>query len=247
MKRITAAVLIIGNEILSGKTREANMYWLTGQLRNIGIDLHECAVVRDDEKAIVDALNRLRKDNDYVFTSGGIGPTHDDITSSSVAAAFGTTIYRHPEIESLLLEYYDKQGITDIEGRMKMAEVPHGARLISNPLSTAPGFCMDNVYVMAGVPKIFQAMFNEVRKELKGSDIVKSVTFTAFAREGDIAIGLGELQDQYPEIEIGSYPFVKDGKFGTRLILTGSDEELLKECQISLSQLLNDKDIAFSL
>ncbi|MDG1287158.1 MAG: competence/damage-inducible protein A [Rickettsiales bacterium] len=245
MTTITAAIIIIGNEILSGRTKEANMLWLSGELKAMGIQLNECSIVRDEEADIVAAINRLRAQNDYVFTSGGIGPTHDDITSASVAAAFGVEIHRHPEAERLLRNYYEPDQQTD--ARMKMSEVPLGATLVPNPVSTAPGYKMENVFVMAGVPKIFQAMFQQIRPTLKGGDIALNLTITAYVREGDIATPLSALQDRFPEVEIGSYPFLKEARFGAQLVFTSTAEDKLKQSQAEAISMLEEMKIEYSL
>lgn len=245
MAKVTAAILVIGNEILSGKTKEANMLWLTEELKAMGIQLNECAIVRDDEAAIISTVNRLRIANDYVFTSGGIGPTHDDITSETIAKAFGTELHTHPEAERILRDYYEADQQTD--ARMKMAQVPQGASLIPNPVSAAPGFIMENVYVMAGVPLIFQAMVQQIRPMLKGGDIAQTVTITAFAREGDIATPLAKLQNQFPEVEMGSYPFLKDNRFGSQLVFTGTKPEMLMQAQNACIAMLEKMNTEYIL
>ncbi len=245
MTTITAAIIIIGNEILSGRTKEANMLWLSGELKAMGIQLNECAIVRDEEADIIAAVNRLRTQNNYVFTSGGIGPTHDDITSTSVAAAFGVEIHRHPEAERLLRAYYEPNQQTD--ARMKMSEVPMGAELVPNPVSTAPGYKMENVFVMAGVPKIFQAMFQQIRPTLNGGNIAKNLTITAYVREGDIATPLSTLQDRFSEVEIGSYPFLKEARFGTQLVFTSTNEDNLKQSHAEAISMLEEMNIEYSL
>ena len=243
MSKVTAAIIVIGNEILSGRTKEANMLWLSGELKEMGITLNECAIVRDEEDRIIATVNRLRAENDYVFTSGGIGPTHDDITSLSVAHAFETELYRHPEAEKALRDYYAPEQQTD--ARLKMAEVPIGAELVPNPVSTAPGYRMENVFVMAGVPKIFQAMFKQVKPTLLGGEIPESATITAFAREGDLATPLAKLQDHYPEVEMGSYPFLRDERFGAQLVFTATDLAKLKEAHHAATEMLKKLDIEY--
>jgi len=242
---ISAAIIVIGNEILSGRTKEANMLWLSSELKAMGIRLTECAIVRDDEPAIIAAVNRLRAQNDYVFTSGGIGPTHDDITSEAIARAFGTELIMHPQAEQLLRDYYPPEQQT--EARMKMAKVPEGAELIANPVSIAPGFKMQNVYVMAGVPKIFQAMFQQIRLTLKTGAIAKSIALAAFVREGDIAAPLTALQEKYPEVEMGSYPFLKNERFGAQLVFTATNEESLNAAVNEAQQILNEMKTEFTV
>ncbi|MEK9722741.1 MAG: competence/damage-inducible protein A, partial [Rhodospirillaceae bacterium] len=220
-KVVTAALIIVGNEILSGRTRDANLQFLGEQLNELGIRMRECIVVPDVEDTIVAAVNDYRARFDYVFTTGGIGPTHDDITSAAVAKAFGTEVYRHLEAEAALLAMYKPEDVTP--ARMKMADVPKGASLIPNPVSTAPGFRMENVFTMAGVPRIMQAMFKEIAHDLTGGAKVLSASVTTHVPEGKIGVRLGEIQDKYPDADIGSYPFWKDGRPGTSLVVRHVD------------------------
>lgn len=224
-KDYTASLIIIGNEVLSGRTRDANLQYLATRLNDIGVRLMEVRVIADIEDEIVEAVNILRKKYDYVFTTGGIGPTHDDITSASVAKAFGLAHGRHPEAERILLEHYKPEDVT--EARMKMSETPEGAELIFNPISKAPGFRVENVYVMAGVPKIMQAMFEGFRHALSGGAPMRSRSIAAFVGEGKLGDQLGEIQKRHPDVEIGSYPFVRDGRFGTSLVARHTDAEAI--------------------
>jgi len=221
-KTCNAALIIIGNEVLSGRTRDANLQYIGTELNAVGIRLMEVRVIPDIEAEIVDAVNNLRHKFDYVFTTGGIGPTHDDITSASIAKAFGLAHGRHPDAEALLLDHYDPKDVTD--ARMKMSETPKGAELLYNPVSKAPGFRVDNVYVMAGIPRIMQAMFEGIRHTLSGGEPMLSRSVSAYIGEGKIGDKLGEIQARYPEVEIGSYPFVRDGKFGTSLVARHTDQ-----------------------
>jgi molybdenum cofactor synthesis domain-containing protein len=243
-KIITAAIIIIGNEILSGRTQEANMLWLSKELKQMGILLRECAIVRDDEEAIISAVHRLKGENNYVFTSGGIGPTHDDITTETVGKAFKTPVTMHPEAEAILRAYYETDQQTD--ARMKMAKIPEGASLIPNPVSAAPGFILENVHVMAGVPRIFQAMFQQIRPTLTGGPIAKTFSITAFAREGDIAEPLEKLQKAHPQIEIGSYPFLRDDRFGAQVVFTGTDDAELKAIIDETLQMLKASGVEYN-
>jgi len=220
-KRVTAALVVIGNEILSGRTVDANLPYLAMFLGKLGIRLMEVRVVPDIEAAIVDAVDALRRKMDYVFTTGGIGPTHDDITAASVARAFGRKLVRHPEAERRLLAFYPPERRT--EARMKMADTPEGAELIDNPISVAPGFVVENVHVMAGVPKIMQAMLDVLEPRLVGGAVVQSRTLVVFAGEGDMAAGLAAIQDRYGDLEIGSYPFFRMDKPGTSVVVRGED------------------------
>lgn len=220
-RRVTAAFLIIGNEILSGRTVDANLPYLASFLGKIGIRLVEARVVPDIEAEIVDAVNALRAKVDYVFTTGGIGPTHDDITAASVAKAFGRRLIRHPEAERRLIEFYPPERRT--AARMKMAETPEGAELIDNPVSVAPGFIVENVHVMAGVPKIMQAMLDMLRPRLQGGAVVQSRTLVVFRGEGEMAAELSAIQARHPELDIGSYPFFRMDKPGTSIVIRGDD------------------------
>ncbi len=220
-KRVTAALLIIGNEILSGRTVDANLPYLAAFLGKIGIRLMEVRVVPDIEAEIVDAVNTLRHKMDYVFTTGGIGPTHDDITAAAVAKAFERELIRHPEAERRLIAFYPPERRT--EARMKMAETPEGAELIDNPVSVAPGFIVENVHVMAGVPKIMQAMLDMLKPRLIGGAVVQSRTLVVFAGEGDMAAALGQIQGRFAELDIGSYPFFRMDKPGTSIVIRGDD------------------------
>lgn len=223
MPNPTAAMLVIGDEILSGRTRDANMHYLAGQLVDLGIDLREVRVVSDDPDAICDAVRALSAAYDTVFTSGGIGPTHDDITADNVARAFGRPIGIRDDARALLEAHYAKSEQTLNEARLRMARIPEGATLIDNPVSTAPGFTIENVHVMAGVPTIFKAMVASVLPSLTGGAPVVSLSERIHRGEGDIAGPLGELAERYPELSIGSYPFQQDGKFGAQIVIRGAD------------------------
>jgi molybdenum cofactor synthesis domain-containing protein len=217
----TAAVLIFGNEILSGRTQDVNLGYLAGQLNTLGIRLREARVVADVEADIVRAVNECRARYDYVFTTGGIGPTHDDITAECVAKAFGLPLIRNPEAVGILEKHYQAGQLN--EARLRMANTPQGATLIQNPASAAPGFQIGNVYVMAGVPAIMRAMFDGLRHRLAGGAPMQSTTVTTYLGEGVVAKDLTALQERYADLEIGSYPFFRAGKFGTSLVLRGTD------------------------
>ena len=228
----TASVLIIGNEILSGRTQDINLNWLAKELNSCGIRLREARVVADVPEAIISTVNTLRAQYDYVFTTGGIGPTHDDITSECIAMAFGVPYERHKEAEELLTRYYGADKLN--EARLKMSDMPRGVTLIPNPVSVAPGFIIENVYVMAGVPRIMQAMFDGFKHTLKGGKKVHSVTVSTYLTEGSIAAELTAIQNAFPDVEIGSYPFVRDGKLGTSLVSRHEDEALLAKVKEKL-------------
>jgi molybdenum cofactor synthesis domain-containing protein len=223
MQNPTAAMLVIGDEILSGRTRDANMHYLAGQLTEAGIDLREVRVVSDDAAAIVAAVKALSAGYDTVFTSGGIGPTHDDITADCIAAAFDDHIDVRDDARALLQAHYDRQGSELNEARLRMARIPDSATLIDNPVSIAPGFKVQNVHVMAGVPSVFQAMVASVLPTLTGGAPLLSETLRIDRGEGDIAGPLGELAGEFDDLSIGSYPFQKDGKYGSNIVIRGQD------------------------
>ncbi|HTS40429.1 MAG TPA: competence/damage-inducible protein A [Xanthobacteraceae bacterium] len=225
---VTAAVLVIGDEILSGRTKDKNIGYIAEYLTAIGIELKEVRVVPDEEREIVDALNALRRRYTYIFTTGGIGPTHDDITADCVAKAFGVPIDFHPEAVALLKANWAARGIEPNEARMRMARIPVGADLIVNKVSAAPGFRIGNVHVMAGVPSIMQAMLDEVAPTLKTGAKMLSESVRADLREGDIGTPLGEIAKAHPETMIGSYPFVDErGQPNTNLVIRSRDAQKL--------------------
>ena len=235
-----AALIIIGNEILSGRTQDKNLSYLANWLNEIGIQLSEVRVIRDEEKVIIDTVNHLRSEYNYVFTTGGIGPTHDDITSLSIARAFGVELEVNDKALSILKEYYKDGELT--EARMKMTMIPVGAELVDNPVSKAPGFKMDNVFVMAGIPSIMQGMLEGARRFLKGGDVVKSMSIDVYTPESNVAQALTDLQKKYNDVEIGSYPFSKDNRFGTTLVMRSSDEKRLQQCDEELKELMKEYD-----
>ena len=235
-KIVTAAILLIGNEILSGRTKDANLNYLATELNAIGVRLLEARVVPDVPEAIIKAVNELRAAYDYVFTTGGIGPTHDDITSECVAKAFGVPLIKDPRAVRLLTNHYGEANLT--EARLRMAHVPEGATLVENPVSTAPGFQVGNVFVLAGVPSVCRAMFDGLKGRLKTGDKVLSVTVSGHVGEGIIAKGLGQLQERYPQLEIGSYPFFRQSRFGASFVLRGTDEAALKNAAADLRTLI---------
>jgi molybdenum cofactor synthesis domain-containing protein len=222
MSKITASMIIIGNEVLSGRTQDANLAYLGTSLGELGIVLVEVRVIRDDESAIINAVNTMRLAYDYVFTTGGIGPTHDDITTACVGKAFGAPLWRHPLAVSYLLQQYGSENLND--ARLKMAYVPEGAVLIENPVSKAPGFQLDNVFVLPGVPRIMQAMFEGMKHRLRGGAPLTSRSIGAFTPEGSIAEKLARVQQRHRSVEIGSYPFVRSGRFGTSLVVRSNDQ-----------------------
>lgn len=223
MANPTAAMLVIGDEILSGRTRDANMHYLAQELVKIGIDLKEVRIVSDDGPAIQSAVRALSEQYDTVITSGGIGPTHDDITADNIAAAFGASIDVRDDARALLEAHYSKQNVELNEARLRMARIPEGATLIDNPVSTAPGFTLGNVHVMAGVPAVFQAMVASVLPTLTGGAPLLSQSLRIMRGEGDIAGPLAALAADFPALSIGSYPFQRDGVFGAQVVIRGTD------------------------
>lgn len=238
-KTVRAALIIIGNEILSGRTQDANLQHLAKELNSVGVMLSEARVIPDDETMIVETVNAMRVAYDYVFTTGGIGPTHDDITSECVAKAFGLPLIRNAEAESLMRAHYERTGRELNEARLRMANTPEGAVLVKNPISTAPGFRVENVYVMAGVPMVMQAMLEGIKPELVGGKTVLSRAVASYIGEGNMAAGLAALQEKYAALDIGSYPFYKAGnRFGTTIVLRHTDAALLDEAVQEVAALM---------
>ena len=238
MPNPSAAMLVIGDEILSGRTRDANMHHLALQLTEAGIDLKEVRVVSDDKAAIVAAVTSLSEAYAHVFTSGGIGPTHDDITADCVAAAFERQIDIRDDARALLQTHYDKTGKELNAARLRMARIPDGAVLIDNPVSVAPGFTINNVHVMAGVPAVFQAMVASVLPHLTGGAPLVSRTLKVMQGEGDIAGPLGQFAEAFADLSIGSYPFQQDGIFGSNIVIRGTDTARLDHAVQELERVL---------
>ena len=235
----TAALLIIGNEVLSGRTRDVNLQALGQALAPRGIRVVEARVVPDDAEAISRALGDLRRSVDYLFTSGGIGPTHDDITTETVAAHFGLTVEEHPEALALLLAQLGDAAKLNA-ARRKMAMIPKGAALVDNPVSRVPGFRIDNVFVMAGVPDIFAAMVDGVKDGLAGGPPMLSQTRQMKLREGDLATGLADVQKRFPLVEIGSYPYFRNDAHGVNVVLRSIDAAALAEATEAVEDLARE-------
>ncbi len=231
---VTAALLVIGDEILSGRTHDRNIGAVAEHLTGIGIRLCEVRVVPDDEAEIVAAVDALRRRYEYVFTTGGIGPTHDDITADSIAKAFGVPIGVDARAEKIMREYYAGKGLDMTPARLRMARVPSGADLIENPLSGAPGFRIGNVFVMAGVPSIAQAMLQKVTPDLKTGPKLLSVTIPVDRPESEIADIFSAHQQLYRDVQMGSYPLLRDGRPAADLVLRCADEERLAEAAETL-------------
>ncbi len=225
-KIYTAALVVIGDEILSGRTHDKNIPYVAEKLGDAGVRLTEVRVIPDVAQTIIDTVNEMREAHDYVMTTGGIGPTHDDITAENVAKAFGVELELNDAAYAELLAYYKDESLIT-ESRKKMAMIPKGAVLIDNPVSGAPGINIGNVYVMAGVPRIMQSMLDAIIPTLKGGKPVESRSVSADLAESLIADGLAEIQARYDMLGIGSYPKYQNGKFGTTLVLRGIDEDAL--------------------
>jgi molybdenum cofactor synthesis domain-containing protein len=225
---ITAAMLAIGDELLSGRTKDKNIGHLAEMMALAGIDLKEVRIVADEEDAIVEALNVLRARYDYVFTSGGIGPTHDDITADAISAAFGVECAHDAKAMVLMAEMYARRGLEFTEARQRMARMPVGSVHIDNPVSTAPGFVIGNVYVMAGVPQVFQAMLNNVMPTLRSGTVMLSQALACPYGEGDIGTPLAAVQKAHPDTSIGSYPRYVGEKFSTEIVVRARDQAILE-------------------
>lgn len=226
----TSALLVIGDEILSGRTEDKNIAQVARWLNSQGIRLQEVRVVPDVEGAIVAAVNTLRSAYDYVITTGGIGPTHDDITVDSIAAAFGVPVITDPQARAILEDYYRERGVELTEARLRMARVPQGAELIPNPTSGAPGVKMGNVLILAGVPNIAAAMLQGLNGKLQGGRPMMSVTVSAHAAESEVAALLKQVQDDHPGVSVGSYPFYREGGFGADFVVRSEDGTLAQRC-----------------
>lgn len=237
MANPTAAIVVIGDEILSGRTRDSNMHYLAGELARVGIDLREARVVPDEQAAIIAAVNALRAAYTHVFTSGGIGPTHDDITADAVAAAFGVPLGVREDARAILAEHYARRGIELNAARLRMARIPEGAELIENPVSAAPGFSIGNVHVMAGVPAVFQAMVASLLPRLTGGTPLLSQSLRIERGEGDIAGPLAALAAEFPDLAFGSYPFVRNGVYGATVVVRGTDGARLEAAMLRLAAL----------
>ncbi len=233
---VTAGVIIIGNEVLSGRTQDTNLVYMGKQLDALGISIMEARVIPDIEQTIINTVNHFRETYTYVFTTGGIGPTHDDITSAAIAKTFNVTLEKNAEAVRLLEKYHEPGGIN--KARMKMAYLPESAKLIDNPLSGAPGFQMENVFVMAGVPAIMRLMFDGIIDRLTGGDPIITINVATNIGEGVFAEDLSRLQDEYPDISIGSYPYFRNRKLGVNLVMRSTNVNRLEELKEKLTTTL---------
>ena len=236
-----AAILIIGNEILSGRTQDTNTSTLATWLNTLGVKVGEVRVIPDIENTIINSVNLLRKEYNYVFTSGGIGPTHDDITSESISKAFNVPYEKHEEGYKILEAYYKPGEFND--GRQKMIWMPRGAKLILNPTSGAPGFYIENVFVLPGVPSILKSMLGGIKNKIVGGNPIISQTISLRTFESHIAESLTAVQNKYKNVEIGSYPFFQAGKLGVSIVIRSDDKKLIKECSSEVMNFVNEKKI----
>ncbi len=240
-KKVNAAILIIGNEILSGRTQDTNTSTLATWLNSIGVKVKEVRVIPDVEKTIIHTLNLLRKENNYVFTTGGIGPTHDDITAESVSKAFGVKYEIHKEAFKILEQYYKPGEFND--GRQKMVWMPENAELILNPTSGAPGFSVENVFCLPGVPSILKSMLGGLKNKIVGGEPILSHTISLRTVESEIANSLTKVQDQNIDVEIGSYPFFHAGKLGVSIVLRSEDQKKIDICNSQILEFITEKKI----
>jgi molybdenum cofactor synthesis domain-containing protein len=239
--KINAAILIIGNEILSGRTQDTNTSTLATWLNSIGVKVIEVRIIPDIEKTIVDTINVLRKDNNYVFTTGGIGPTHDDITAESISKAFGIKYEIHKEAFKILESYY-KPGEFN-EGRQRMVWMPENAELILNPTSGAPGFNVENVFCLPGVPSIMKSMLGSLKNKIVGGEPILSHTISLRTVESEIADSLTKVQENNKDVEIGSYPFFQAGKLGVSIVLRSEKKSKIDSCNTQILEFINKKNI----
>ena len=240
-EKVNAAIIIIGNEILSGRTQDVNVVTISSWLNELGVKLEEVRVIPDIESSIIKTINEVRKKFNYIFTTGGIGPTHDDITSQSIAKVFNLTYGYHKEAYAILEKYYGKAKFSS--GRKKMAKMPTKASLILNPSSGAPGFIVDNVYSLPGVPSILKSMLGGLSNKIKGGEKILSKTITARTVESEIAKSLLKVQQKFKKVDIGSYPFFRLGKIGVSIVIRSSDKKKIDECYKEIVNFLKKKKI----
>jgi molybdenum cofactor synthesis domain-containing protein len=239
--KVNAAILIIGNEILSGRTQDTNTSTLATWLNSIGVKVGEVRVIPDIEKTIIDTINLLRKNYEYVFTTGGIGPTHDDITAESISKAFGLKYEIHQEAFKILEAYYKKGEFN--EGRQKMVWMPQNANLILNPTSGAPGFNVENVFCLPGVPSILKSMLGGLKNKIVGGEPILSKTISLRTVESEIAKSLTEVQENNQDVEIGSYPFFQAGRLGVSIVIRSEDQSKIDNCNSQIIKFVNEKNI----
>ena len=239
--KLNAAIIIIGNEILSGRTQDTNVLAISNWLNGLGVKLEEVRVIPDVQKTIVKTINEVRKKFKYIFTTGGIGPTHDDITSESISKAFNVSYCYHPRAYKILENYYGKENFNI--GRKKMAKMPKNSSLILNPSSTAPGFIVKNVYCLPGVPSILRSMLGGLNNKVVGGKKILSKTLSLRTVESEISISLEKVQNKFKNLEIGSYPFFKQGKVGVSLVIRSNNSKLIEKCKIDIIKFVKEKKI----
>ena len=239
LKRKDASIIVIGNEILSGKTLDTNSNYITKKLREKGIVCNEIAVIRDDEASIIGKVKKFKSNNDYVFTSGGIGPTHDDITASAVSKALKLPLVLNKDAENLLKNHYHDEALTN--ARLKMAYMPRGVDLIDNPVSIAPGFKIKNIYVLPGVPQILKIMVDELFKNIECENLFYKKTISTILSEGIVGEFISKIQHKYSELEIGSYPYFKKNSFGVSIVITGDSKSQVDDSSAEVVEYLKKK------
>ena len=240
-KKVNAVIILIGNEILSGRTQDANTTFLSKWLNELGVRVEEVRVILDEQQVIVNCINEVRKKFKYVFTTGGIGPTHDDITSQSIAKAFNLSYSYNKEAYDILEKYYKPGAFND--GRKKMAKMPDKASLIYNPSSGAPGFIVENVYCLPGVPSILKSMVDGLKSRIKGGKKILSETISVDTVESEIAKPLEDVQNNFSNVEIGSYPFFRSGKVGVSIVMRSTENNLIKDCAKQIQNFIQQKKI----
>jgi len=241
--KVNAAIIIIGNEILSGRTQDVNVVSISKWLNELGVKLEEVRVIPDIESSIVKTINDVRKQFNYVFTTGGIAPTHDDITSRSIAKVFNLSYGYHKEAYKILEKYYKPENFN--EGRKKMAKLPEKALLIFNPSSGAPGFIVENVYCLPGVPSILKSMLGGLNSKIKGGKKILSKTVSLMTVESEIAASLEEVQNKFKDVEIGSYPFFRNGKIGVSIVIRSTEKNLILDCYKHIKNFTKKKKINY--
>ena len=241
----SACILVIGDEVLSGRTEDKNINFIAKRCDNIGVSVNEVRIIPDDKETIKNTVLECYKKFDYIFTTGGIGPTHDDITTESIASAFNLDVEINPEALKRLKDHYKKSNVELNDARIKMAKIPKGAKLIDNPVSSAPGFIVENIYVLPGVPKILQAMFKNLEDEIKGITNMVSKNIIVYSPEGEIADFLESIQNEFADISIGSYPYFRPPDVGTNIVLRSIDKNLINEATIAICRKLKEKKILF--
>jgi len=240
-KKVSAAIIVIGNEILSGRTQDVNVITISNWLNDLGIKLEEVRIIPDKEDSIVKTVNEIRRKFNYIFTTGGIGPTHDDITSQSIAKAFNLSYTYHKEAFTILKKYYGEKKFN--KGRKKMAKLPKNALLIYNPSSAAPGFIIDNVHCLPGVPSILKSMLGGLKNRVIAGRKIFSETLNLITVESEIAFPLQKVQNKFNDTEIGSYPFFNKGKIGVSIVIRSTEKELIKKCSKEILRFVKKKSI----